>query len=162
MHGHRYVYQIGITQVDLCQAAGTFHNDGVVAGGHPVVCGMDSLAQLFPAFFAEIVVGVAIADGFAVEDDLGSMIALRLEQQGIHVGMAGDAGRLDGLGTSNLASVGCGKGVEGHVLRLKRCRGIAVLPEDPAKGGSDDAFAHIAAGSGEHHGMESFFHRWFL
>ena len=139
-------------------------DDGVVPGCQAVVGGVNGLAEFLAAFFPEIVVGVAVADGPAVEHDLGGMVALGLEQQGVHVGVAGDAGGfgLDGLCPADFQPFRGGEGVEGHVLGLERGGRIAVLPENAAEGRGDDALADVAAGAGEHDGMEAVVHFWFL
>ena len=84
------------------------------------------------------------------------MVALGLQQQGIHVRMAGDACGfcLDGLGTTYLQTIRCGVGIEGHILSLKGSRVVAVLLEDTTEGRSHDAFADVAARSSEHDGMQ--------
>ncbi len=164
VHGHGHVDQVAVAQVDLGEAAGPFHHDGVMSGGQAVVRGVDGFAKFGPTFLAEVVVGIAVADGLSVEHDLGSVVALRLEQQGIHIGMAGHSGGfgLHGLGAADLQALGGGEGVQGHVLGLERSGVIAVLPEDAAERGGEDALADVAAGAGQHHGMESFLHGWFL
>ena len=164
VHRHRDIHQVGVAQVDLGQAACTLHYHRIVAGSQPVEGGVHGLAQLGPAFLAEVVVGVAVADGPAVEHHLGSVVALGLEQQRIHIGVAGDAGGfgLDGLRPPDLQPVLRSEGVQCHILGLERSRVVSVLAEDPAERRGDDALAHVAASSGEHHGMEAFFHSWFL
>ena len=164
MHGHRHVDQVAVAEVDLGEAAGALHDDGVVSGSQPVVGGIDGFAKFGAAFLPEIVIGVAIADGPAVQHDLRGMVALGLEQQGIHIGMAGDAGGfgLDGLRPADFQPFGRSKRVQGHVLGLERRRIVPVLTEDAAEGRGEDAFAHVAAGSGKHDRMKSFFHFRFL
>ena len=70
MHRHRYVHQVGITQVDLGQTSGAFHHDGVVARCQAVVGRIDGVAQFLTAFLAEVVVGISVADGLPVEHNL--------------------------------------------------------------------------------------------
>ena len=84
------------------------------------------------------------------------MVALGFQQQGVHVRMAGDACGLglDSLGATYLQTIGCGVGVEGHVLGLKGGGMVAVLPEYTAEGCSHDAFANVAASTGEHDAIE--------
>ena len=86
------------------------------------------------------------------------MVALRLEQNGVHVGMACYAGRLGlyGLGTAYLQSLGRYIGVECHVLGLEGGWVIAVLEENAAESGGKNTFTYIAARAGKHDGMELF------
>ena len=71
--------------------------------------------------------------------------------------MTGDASRfgLYGLCTTNLQPVGCGVGVQRHILCLEWGRVVAVLFEDATEGCSNDAFANIATSTGKHDGVES-------
>ena len=92
------------------------------------------------------------------------MVALGLEQQGVHIRMTGNAGRLGlhCLGPSDLQPFRSSKRVEGHILGLEGGGGVSVLQEDAAQGCGEDTLAHVAAGSGKHHGMEPLCHRLFL
>ena len=83
------------------------------------------------------------------------MVRLWLEQQGVHVGVRGDARSLGlhGLGAAYLQPVGSGVRVEGHVLRLEGRGGVAVLSEDAAEGCGEDALADVAARAHEHQGV---------
>ena len=69
--------------------------------------------------------------------------------------MAGDACGLglDSLGATDLQTIRCGVGVEGHVLGLKGGWMIAVLLKYTAEGCCHDAFANVAARSCEHDGV---------
>ena len=100
------------------------------------------------------------ADGLAVQNDLRRVVALWLQEQRVHVRMTRNACclGLNSLCTANLEAVGCGIGVERHVLRLEGGRLVAVLPENAAEGSSHHALAHIAARSGQHHRMQSLIH----
>ena len=123
MTGHRQVHQIPVLQVNLGDAAGTLHHDGVVARGEAVEgiadfsAEVDMLVKTSPnpscrrgILATPEVVGIAIADGLAVEHHLGGMVRLRLQQQRVHVGMTGNARRLGlyGLGTAYLQPLGGG------------------------------------------------------
>ena len=79
---------------------------------------------------------------------------MRLEQHGVHEGLGIDAGRLglDDLGASHLLAQGGHPGVEGHVLGFERSHVVAVLPQDAAKGGGQDAFARIGGRALQHEG----------
>ena len=76
-----------------------------------------------------IIIGIFIAQGLAVKDDLTGVVALGLQQQGVHIRLAGDASSLslNSLRTTYLETVRCGVRVEGHVLRLEGSRVITVL-----------------------------------
>ena len=69
--------------------------------------------------------------------------------------MTGDARSLGlyGLCPTNLQSLRRRVAVQRHILRLKRCRLVAVLSEDTAESGGDDALANIAARTHEHQWM---------
>ncbi len=86
------------------------------------------------------------------------MVALWLQQQWIHIGVARNASRLglDSLGTTDFKAFGGGIGVQRHILGLEWGGAIAVLLKNAAKSRSNDALAHIAARSGKHHWMQSF------
>ncbi len=76
----------------------------------------------------------------------------RFQQQRVHirVGCQSAGFCLDGLCTSYFASLRCRIGIQGHVLSLERCRGITVLPENPAESGVNDAFSRIRTGTDKH------------
>ena len=107
-------------------------------------------------FAPPIVVGILIAHRPSVQDNLRGMVALRLQKQGVHVRMAGNACglRLYGLRTSYLQSVGRGITVQRHILRLEGCWVIAILTEDTAKSSSNDALSHIAARPCKHYRVQ--------
>lgn len=65
---------------------------------------------------------------------------------------------LDDLRPPHLAAFRGGVGVEGHILRLERGGVIAVLLENTAEGGVDDAFSRIGAGPDKHDRSEVSFH----
>ena len=66
---------------------------------------------------------------------------------------------LDGLSTTNFQSFRSSVGIECHILCLERCGLIAVLLEDAAEGGSNDALSHITARPGKHNRMK-FLHKF--
>ena len=155
---HGQVHQVGVTQVDFRDAARALHHDGVETGCQTV----KGSAHLTPVIdvgraATPVIIGILVADGLAVQDDLRRVVTLGLEQQRIHVGMARDAGSLglDSLGATDFKALGRGVGVECHILGLERCGAVAVLLKDTAKGGSHDTLAHVAARSGKHHWMQS-------
>ena len=93
-----------------------------------------------------------------MEDDLRGVVAVGLQEQGIHVRMAGNAGSLSlyGLGAANLQTLRGGVAVQRHVLCLEGRRLIAVLQEDATQGRSNDALANVAACACQHDGMKPF------
>ena len=70
MQGHRKIYQISVPQVYFGNASGTFHHHRIVAGRQTVVCGTDFATQFITAFGTEIIVGITVTDGTAVEHNL--------------------------------------------------------------------------------------------
>ena len=153
MARHRQVHEVGIPEVDLRDTACSFHHNGIIAGSQTI----ESLTHLTPEInirtpTTPVVIGTLTANGFAVEHHLRGVVTLRLQQQGVHIRMTGDACCLClyGLRTSNLQSLRCGVGVECHILCLEGCRLIAILTEDATEGCSDDALAYIAACTCEH------------
>ena len=157
MASHGDVHQVAVAQVYLRQAPGPLHNYRVEAPAKPVIGVKHRLPQLLATLLAEIVVGVAVADGFAIHHHLRGVVALGLEQQRIHVGVRFQSRGLclHRLRPANLQPVRRGKRVERHVLRLERGGGVAVLFEYTAQGRGKHAFAHVAAGAGKHHWVES-------
>ena len=83
------------------------------------------------------------------------MIALRFQQQGVHIRMTGDARSLslNSLGAPYLQPLRRGIGVERHILCLEGCRVVAILSEDTTESRSDDALTNIATRSREHQRM---------
>ena len=161
MARHRQVDEVGSAQVDFGDAARALHHDGVIPCCQAVEGAAYLLAEvegglrggtLQHTIPAPVVVGIAVADGATVEHHLRGMVGAGLEQQGVHVGMAGDACGLGlyGLGTSYLQSLGGGIGVERHVLCLEGGGMVAILPEDATQGCRQHALAHVAARSCQH------------
>ena len=97
-----------------------------------------------------------VAHRFAIQYHLGSMIALRLQQQRVHIRMTGDACSLslNSLSPSDLQSLWCRIAVQRHILRLKGSWLVAILLEDTTEGCSNNALADIAACSCKHNGMK--------
>ena len=83
------------------------------------------------------------ADWLAVYDDLRSGVGFGFEKHGVHVGVRFDSCSLclDYLGAAHFSAVGCDVGVVGHILCFEWRYFDAVLGEDAAEGGCDDAFA---------------------
>ena len=156
--GHRHIHDIHVAEVDFGNTACTLHHDRMETGSQTVEGFMDSLPQDFAPFTAEILRGMLVADGAAVENHLRSVVAVGFQQQGVHIGMAGNACSfcLNGLCAAYLQSFGRGITVQGHILRLEGSWLVAVLQENAAEGRGYQALAYIAARSGKHQGVKSF------
>ena len=112
MSSHGKVNEIGVAQIYLRHTAGAFHHNRVIARCQAVEGGIDLGAEVnVRSASAPIVVGILVADGFAVEHHLRSVVALWLEQQRVHIGVARYARGfgLNSLSTAYLKPVGGGK-----------------------------------------------------
>ena len=95
MSRHRHIHQIAIFQIDFCDTASTLHHNGIIAFGQTIKSIADLPTEIiiaqrnrpycaFPSLLGgvrgrlPIVVGILVADGFAVQNYLRSMIALGL------------------------------------------------------------------------------------
>ena len=90
----------------------------------------------------------------ALHHDLRPDLALRLEQDRIHVHArlrARGAG-LQRLGAADLAAIACHRRIVGHVLRLERTHGEAPVREGARQTGHDQRLADVGAGALEHEG----------
>ena len=116
--------------------------------------------QYGAAFASEVGRGVLVARRTTVQDDLRGAVARRLEQERIHVRMAGYASGfgLHSLRTPQLKAVGSYEGVQRHVLRLEGRGMVAVLEKDAAERGGDHALADVAARTREHDGAKGGMH----
>ncbi len=116
--GHRHIYQIAVLQVYLRNTASALHHNGVITCCQTVKSIANLLAVIggqrgrpsLHTTCAPVVVGILVADGFAVQDHLRSMVTLRLQEQWIHIRMTRDASCLSlySLRTANLETLGCG------------------------------------------------------
>lgn len=157
--GHRHIHEVRIAQVQFADASGAFEHHGVVARRQTVVGGADLAPQgIPPGPGAEEFGGGAVSGDPAVEDHLTDLVGVGFQQQRVHVRMALHAGGfgLHDLRPAHLAAVGRHIGVQGHVLGLERCGVVSVLAENAAESRGEQAFAHVAARSGEHRRMQSF------
>ena len=116
--------------------------------------------QFSAAFASEVGRGVLVARRTTVQDDLRGAVARRLEQERIHVRMAGHASGfgLHRLRAAQLETVGGDEGVQRHVLRLEGRGMVAILEEDATERGGDHALADVAARTREHDGAEGGMH----
>ena len=104
---HREVHQVRITQVNLRDTPCPFHHNGIIPFSQTVKGGTYLIAEIDVRITAPpIIVGILIADGFAVQDNLRRMVTLRFEQQRVHIRMTRNTCRLSlhGLGSSDLQS----------------------------------------------------------
>ena len=159
MTGHGQVHQVGVPQVDLRNAASSLHHDGIVTCCQALK-GIAHLTAVIDVRRASspVIIGILVADGLAVQDDLRSVVALGLQQQRVHIGVARDSSGLglNGLGAPDFKAFGRRIGVQRHVLGLERCRAVTVLLEDAAQGCRDNALAHVATCPSQHHRVQSF------
>ena len=160
--GHREVYEIDLSQVQLRDAPCSLHHDRVILCGQTIVGQVYLTLQLRTSFFAEVRSCILIAGGASVQHDLRGAVARRFEQERVHIRMARYAGGfgLYGLRASELQPVGRHERVECHILCFKRSRTISVLQEYPAESGRNHTFPDIASGAGKHHGTKKR-RRWF-
>ena len=140
-------------EIDLRGAARPLDDHHLEGVQEPVQALFDPRPK--PGFEGLLGAFVQVADGPAVEHHLAAAPPRGLQQDGIHIDGRGEAGglRLDGLGTADLTAVDRGEGVKGHVLSLEGSDPNARPPKKPAKGGHEDALAHVGAGSLNHEGL---------
>ena len=94
----------------------------------------------------------------AVEDDLATCLARCFQQDGVHVIRRFKAGslRLKGLCTPYLTALPGNKGVERHILRLKRRNLNTQVPEYPAEAGDNGALSGAGSCSLYHYRFSHF------
>jgi hypothetical protein len=99
-----------------------------------------------------ILPGIHVAEDFSLNDDLRTDVRTGLEKDGVHIYMGLKASRfgLNHLGSPHFSTLRGNKGIEGHILGLKRGNFKMILPEYPAQTGNDYALAHERAGSLDH------------
>ena len=132
MEGNPHVDDLVLLQINLGRTPGALDNNDVVLRPE----GVQRLRHVLPqhGFGAGEVGCGRLGNRLAQEHDLGLVIGLRLEQDGIHLHLRlHSAGlRLHRLGPTQLAAVRSNKGVIGHVLGLEGRDAISVLPENAA------------------------------
>ncbi|MNP38435.1 hypothetical protein D3C76_1319470 [compost metagenome] len=89
-----------------------------------------------------------------MDDDLGTGVAVGLEQHRVHVGMRRKAGSLGlhRLGPANFATVGGDCAVERHVLWLEWHHAHTLACQPATQGGHQGALARIGGGALHHQG----------
>ena len=148
--GHPEVDQVVLLQIQLHGAAGPLQNDELMLAAEAAEALHHQAGE--PRFVPVIFLGREVAVDLAVDDHLGAHLAAGLEQYGIHVHVGGQAGRLGlhHLGPPHLAALRGDEAVQGHVLGLEGRHPQALLAEDAAEAGSDDALAYVRAGPQDH------------
>ena len=150
--GHVHIHDVVGLEVHLAGAARAFEHDRVVFGGEAVVAAFDGLPQ--PGLVRVIFAHFHVADRAPFHDHLAAEVAFWLEQDRIHPHVGIEAARfgLYRLRPADLAAVGRHIGVERHILRLERGDAPAVLQQNPAERGGQDALARVGAGPLQHQG----------
>jgi hypothetical protein len=145
-----HVGDVARAQVDFGRAARAFDDDEVAAGGQPFEAvehvDQQPVATLAPARGGER------AAHLAADDELRRAVALRLEQDRVHVDAGRDAAgdRLGRLRAADLATVGGDGGVVRHVLRLERSDRQPAIGEGAAQARDEHRLADVRAGPLEH------------
>ena len=156
-----HVDDVILFQIDLGGAPGALNdNDIILRSQRPI--GLQDHGHEAP-LVGEILPGVHVAQDLAPHNDLGSGICGGLEQDRVHPDIRLDPGgfRLHDLGPPHLQPIGCDVGVEGHILGFERGDPVAVLPEDPAQTGRQQALARIGHGPLDHDCFRHFLLRIF-
>ena len=150
--GEAHIGDVARAQVDLGGAARPLHQHEVGFRPQPreAVEDMGHEAGLHRLVFARPRRG----EDAALHHHLGSGLALRLEQHGVHVdtGRHARRPRLEGLGAADLAPIRGDGGVVGHVLRLEGPHPQPAPREEPRQPGDEQRLAHRGAGALEHQG----------
>lgn len=96
----------------------------------------------------------------AVEDDLGSQVALRLEQNRVHLHRGRDPGgpSLQSLRIGNLMALRGDVGIQRHVLGLERGNLLPRFFEKATEGSYQKGFAHVGRSPHDHQGSASTAH----
>jgi hypothetical protein len=139
--GDAHVHDVGRAQVHLGRAAGPLDDDQVVGGAQPRQRRGHDLPE---GQLARVVVARrkrAIRP--PEQHQLRARLRLRLEQDRVHVHRRLDArgGGLHRCGAANLKAIRRDGGVERHVLGLERRDAVALLIEDAAERGHEQALA---------------------
>ena len=141
--GQPHIDDIPLFEVDLCRAASALDNDDVVLLVQALVC-LQNRREVF-LLFSEIFRSPHIALHFSIYDHLTAHVRCRFQQDRVHTDIRFDAGRfcLHHLGTAHFSTVLRNKRVEGHILAFEGRHPIAILFENAAQTGAQQAFACI-------------------
>lgn len=147
------VGDVAVHEVELDGTARSFDEKEVSAFPPPPEGRFDVLPKLRD--FGVVVGCGKVLAGLAEHHQLRAFFAAGLEENGVHVGFGKEAARLGlhRLSPANLASVGGGIGIVGHVLRLERSHTDAPLAQTGAKGGGEPAFAAVGGGAEDGEGF---------
>src|ERR1700677_2211280 len=145
-----HIGDVALAQVDLGCAARAFDEHEVPIGAYTRVA-VEYGAHQF-GFEGLIFARSRIADNLALDDDLRAELALRLQQDRVHVhARRNSAGaRLQRLGAADLAAVVRHRSVVRHVLRLERADAKPAPGESAAEAGDDQRFADVRSRPLEH------------
>jgi hypothetical protein len=145
-----HVGDVARAQIDLRCAARTFdqHQIGVRAKAREALEHGGEKLRLQRLIFS----GPRVADHPALDDDLGADLALRFQEDRVHIhGRRRTGGaRLQRLGAADLAAVRGHRGVVGHILRLERADAKAAPQEGAAEARDHQRLADIGAGPLKH------------
>jgi hypothetical protein len=148
--GEAHVGDVAVAQVDFRRAARPFHHDEIVGLLQPRE-GFQHLAQQ-ARLVAVVIPRLQVADGVALDDDLGAGIAVGLEQHRVHVAVRREAAglRLHRLGAADFAAVHGHGAVERHVLRLERRHTETAPGKDAADARHQRALAGVRGAALNH------------
>ena len=126
---HAHVDKIVLFDVDFRRAACTLDADDIEFGSQRIkrLLYLRAQGMLHCIIFA----GLHGTDCFAVDNNLGTAVAGRLQQNRIHQYAGFNVGcfSLHNLRTSHFRTLGGDKGIQRHVLGFERCYLVAVLIE---------------------------------
>ncbi len=147
-HGH--VDQVPRLEIDFRGTAGAFEDHEVVPAAQILQRVLNGLPV--PVVLGVVIPGVSDPHGAAHDDDLGSVVAERFQENGIHRHVGGQAAGLGlvRLGAPDFPAVLGHESVEGHVLRLERSHPPSLQIKMTAEGGGQQAFAHAGTRSLDH------------
>jgi hypothetical protein len=142
-------YVVG-AQIDLRGAAGAFdeHDVGLRLEARKAVEHGRHQLRLDRLVFR----GLGCAVDAALHHDLRADLALRLEQDRVHVHARGNprGARLQRLGAADLAAIAGDRGVVRHVLRLERAHREPAIGKGARETRDDQRLADVRAGALEH------------
>ena len=128
-----HIDDVVLREVDLGGAAGAFDHHDVVRGTKSIERARDDGPKL--RFEIEVVARVLHVPRMTEHDDLRRLVALRLQENRVHVDGDGYARghRLHRLRAANLSTVERHRGVVRHVLRLEWRHAIARICKKPTE-----------------------------
>ena len=152
VQGDPHVDDVALLEIRLGRTAGALDYYQVMLAPEPV----EGDGHMRPQFGLCPVVVLCRGPSYhrAVQDDLRPPVALRLQQDRVHVGgnLYSGGGGLDRLCPSQFASAGRDPGVVRHVLGLEGRNGKAVLPENAAQRRGEHALTDRRGRTLDHQG----------